>query len=80
MVMMSIGQVNAANFPNVCDYRNLALAESLKVFGYINKFKFVVHTAQKYLADNNNPPAEFDRSPGTAFKVTVFVNNRWKTE
>jgi ATP-dependent DNA helicase RecG len=72
------GQVNIHNFPNLSDYRNPEIAESLKTLGYINKFNFGINTAIKYLKENNNPDPEFDLSLVTAMKVTVRINKSWK--
>ncbi len=72
------GQVNIRNFPYVSDYRNMEIAESLKVLGYVNKFNFGIETAKKYLKENNNPEPYFDLTLGTAFKVTIYINKVWK--
>jgi len=73
-----VGTANIANFPNRSDYRNLQIAESVKTLGYINKFNFGIITAKKYLLENNNPEPIFDLSLGTAFKVTIPINTKWK--
>jgi ATP-dependent DNA helicase RecG len=72
------GQVNAGNFPNISDYRNLEIAEALKILGYINKFNFGITTAKKFLKGNNNPEPIFDLSLGTALKVTIPISQKWK--
>ncbi|MEI6141447.1 MAG: RNA-binding domain-containing protein [Mariniphaga sp.] len=72
------GQVNQYNFPNLSDYRNMEIAESLKTLGYINKFNFGINTAIKYLRDNNNPDPIFDLTLVTAMKVTIPISNNWK--
>jgi len=72
------GQVNVHNFPNISDYRNLEIAESLKTLGYINKFNFGINTAIKFLRDNNNPDPVFDLSLVTAMKVIIRISKRWK--
>ena len=72
------GQVNKYNFPNLSDYRNMEIAESLKTLGFINKFNFGIRTAIKYLRDNNNPDPVFDLSLVTAMKVTILISNNWK--
>jgi ATP-dependent DNA helicase RecG len=72
------GQVNQNNFPNVSDYRNIEIAESLKTLGFINKFNFGISTAIKYLRDNNNPDPVFDLSLLTAMKVTIPISNNWR--
>lgn len=72
------GTVNLSNFPNRSDYRNLELAEALKILGYVNKFNFGINTAKKYLLENNNPEPIFDLSLGTAMKVTIPISTKWK--
>lgn len=55
------GQVNQQNFgrPGITDYRNPLLAEAMKVLGYVQRFGMGIPLARKQLADNGNPPAEF---------------------
>lgn len=72
------GTVNPDNFPNRSDYRNPEIAEALKTLGYINKFNFGIQTATKYLLDNHNPEPQFDLSLGTAFRVKIPINRKWK--
>jgi len=66
------GVVNATNFgqPGVTDYRNPHLAEALKVLGYVQRFGVGIATARKVLAENGNPPPEFNVS-ATHVLVTV---------
>lgn len=56
------GVVTKRNFaqPGYTDYRNPNLAEALKVLGFVQRFGVGIQTAQKALAANGNPPAEFD--------------------
>ena len=56
------GSVTAENFgmPNVTDYRNPTLAEGLKALGFVEKFGFGLQSAKASLAQNGNPPMEFD--------------------
>jgi ATP-dependent DNA helicase RecG len=55
------GQVDRANFgrPGVTDYRNPRLAEAMRNLGYVQRFGVGIPMAQRALADNGNPPAEF---------------------
>lgn len=55
------GIVTRQNFgrPGFTDYRNPNLAEAMKVLGFVQRFGVGIQTAQKALADNGNPPAEF---------------------
>ncbi len=69
------GIVTRQNFgkPGYTDYRNPNLAEAMKVLGFVQRFGVGIQTAQKALADNGNPPAEFD--PQDNF-VLVTVRRR----
>ena len=59
-----------AGQPGVTDYRNPHLAEALKVLGYVQRFGVGIATARKVLAENGNPPPEFNVS-ATHVLVTV---------
>jgi ATP-dependent DNA helicase RecG len=72
------GQVTRSNFPNLSDYRNIEIAESLKTLGYVNKFNFGINTAIKHLRENNNPDPVFDLRLVTALKVTIPISKNWK--
>jgi len=56
------GLVNRDNFgePGMTDYRNPHLAEAMKVLGYVQRFGVGIATARKLLAENGNPPPEFE--------------------
>jgi ATP-dependent DNA helicase RecG len=60
------GRVTAENFGDVAatDYRNPALAASLKLLGFVQRFGMGIPLARKACQDNGNPPPEFifDRS------------------
>lgn len=66
------GQVTLENFgtPGITDYRNPTLAEALRNLGYVEKFGVGLSIANRALAENGNPPAEFRREP-TYIHVTV---------
>jgi len=70
------GVVNSTNFgqPGITDYRNPHLAEALKVLGYVQRFGVGIATARKALAENGNPPPQFDIS-ATHVLVTVTVRS-----
>lgn len=59
------GTVNAANFgqPGASDYRNLSIAGILKNLGFVQRFGFGIAEARRALADNGNPPPEFEVQP-----------------
>ncbi len=61
------GIVTAENFgrPGIADYRNPHIAEAMKVLGYVQRFGVGIATAQRLLAENRNPPAEFIVEPNT---------------
>lgn len=61
------GIVTAENFgrPGIADYRNPHIAEAMKVLGYVQRFGVGIATAQRLLAENKNPPAEFIVEPNT---------------
>jgi ATP-dependent DNA helicase RecG len=56
------GNVTSENFgqAGITDYRNPNIAEVLKVFGFIQAFGRGIATARRAMADNGNPPPEFD--------------------
>jgi ATP-dependent DNA helicase RecG len=56
------GSVNAQNFgtPGVTDYRNPNLAEAMKTLGLVQRFGVGIATAQKAMAQNGNPPIQWD--------------------
>lgn len=66
------GIVTRQNFgkPGYTDYRNPNLAEAMKVLGFVQRFGVGIQTAQRALANNGNPPAEFDPQDTLVF-VTI---------
>jgi ATP-dependent DNA helicase RecG len=71
------GEATPQNFPNASDYRNVVLAEAMKVLGYVNKFNYGVKRAKAELIQNGNGEPDFDLSLTTKFKVTVPINQEW---
>ncbi len=61
------GTVTAENFgrPGFNDYRNPNLATVLKTLGFVQRFGFGIADARKALAENGNPPLEFQVEPTT---------------
>lgn len=53
------GEVTPATIMTRNSYRNPVMAEALKTMGYVNRFGFGIQQAQKLLAENGNPQAEF---------------------
>jgi ATP-dependent DNA helicase RecG len=54
------GEATPANFPTRNSYRNPIIAEAMKSLGFVNRFGYGVQRAQALLAQNGNPPAEFE--------------------
>jgi ATP-dependent DNA helicase RecG len=71
------GDVNANNFPNASDYRNVVIAESMKRLGYVNRFNYGIRRAMDELTKTGNGEPNFDISLGTKFKVTIGINREW---
>ena len=64
------GRANEENFPNVNDYRNIVVAEAMKVLGFVNRHSRGVLRVQKDLKANENGEATYDFSYQTAVMVT----------
>ncbi len=71
------GDVNEQNFPNASDYRNIVLAEAMKILGYVNRFNYGINRAKEELIKNGNGEPIFDISLITIFKVTIPINIKW---
>ena len=81
------GNARPENFPNVSDYRNLVISESMRVMGYVNRFNRGIEEAQLALKNNKNEPAEFDLNTFGIFgvkikekpieKITASFSNPW---
>jgi ATP-dependent DNA helicase RecG len=71
------GDVNAGNFPNASDYRNLVIAEAMKNLGFVNRFNFGIKRAKEELIQNGNGEPTFDISLVTKFKVSIPINTKW---
>lgn len=54
------GEATPENFPTRNSYRNPVIAEAMKSLGFVNKFGYGVQRAQALLAQNGNPPAQFE--------------------
>ncbi len=70
------GTVTAENFgrPGKNDYRNPTIATVMKNLGFAQRFGFGIADARKALAENGNPPPEFDVEPTTVL-VTIRKNS-----
>ena len=71
------GAVNANNFPDASDYRNVVLAEAMKELGYVNRFNYGIKRAIAELEKNGNGAPVFDLSLISKFKVTIHINSNW---
>jgi ATP-dependent DNA helicase RecG len=71
------GEATPQNFPHASDYRNVVLAEALKVLGYVNRFNYGVKRAKEELIQNENGEPIFDLTLTTKFKVSIPINKRW---
>ena len=71
------GDVNAGNFPDASDYRNIVLAEAMKILGYVNRFNCGIRRAKEEFKKNGNPEPEFDITLVTKFKVSIPINTKW---
>lgn len=63
------GRATIENFPNVNDYRNLVVAEAMKVLGFVNRQSRGVIRVQEDLMRNENGAPQYDFSYGTAVLV-----------
>ena len=70
------GRANEANFPQVNDYRNIVVAEAMKVLGFVNRHSRGVLRVQKELKANENGEAEYDFSYQTAVMVKEMKSPR----
>jgi len=54
------GEATPENFPTRNSYRNPVIAEAMKSLGFVNRFGYGVQRSQALLAQNGNPPADFE--------------------
>ncbi|AQG79604.1 ATP-binding protein [Spirosoma montaniterrae] len=66
------GAARPENFPKVNDYRNPALAEVMKVTGYVNRFNRGISRIQTALETNKSPAPVFEKDQPTYFGVTLY--------
>ncbi len=71
------GEATPQNFPNASDYRNVVLAEAMKVLGYVNRFNYGVKRAKDELLKNGNTEPDFDLTLTTKFKVSIPIHPNW---
>lgn len=68
------GEARPENFPFVNAYRNLLVAEAMRIGKYVNKFNRGIARVQEMLKENGNAAADFDANTITAFRVTVLAS------
>ncbi len=57
----AFGEVGRGNFGRgATSYRNPTIAEAMKNMGFMQRFGIGIETARRALAENGNPPPEFD--------------------
>lgn len=71
------GDANTQNFPNASDYRNVVLAEAMKILGYVNRFNYGIKRAIEELIKNGNGEPNFDLTLVTKFKVSIYIHKKW---
>lgn len=71
------GEVTPQDFPNASGYRNVVLAEAMKILGHVNRFNYGIKRAKEELMQNGNGEPNFDLSLVTKFKVTIPINQQW---
>ena len=69
LISLDSGKANEQNFPKVNDYRNIVVAEGMKVLGFVNRHSRGVQRVQRELKANENGEAEYDFSYQTAVMV-----------
>jgi ATP-dependent DNA helicase RecG len=69
------GNCTVENFgePGITDYRNPYLAEGMKVLGYVQQFGRGISTTRHSMAENGNPPPEFQVQPN---HVLIILRSR----
>ena len=70
------GRATIDNFPYVNDYRNLVIAEAMKVLGYVNRQSRGVIRVQDELESNENGAPQYDFSYGTAVLVIEHKSSK----
>jgi len=68
------------NFPDVNDYRNPVVAETMKVLGYVNRFSRGVSRVNEELLENGNGKALFNFDLMTAFEVKVHLSKDYRMQ
>lgn len=72
------GSARPENFPNSNDYRNPAIAEVMKVLGYVNRFNRGIARVKESLHKNSSPEAAYVVDQPTYFSVTIPKNTDYE--
>lgn len=72
------GSARPENFPNSNDYRNPAIAEVMKVLGYVNRFNRGIARVKESLRKNNSPEAIYVIDQSTYFSVSIPKNTDYE--
>lgn len=72
------GSARTENFPNSNDYRNPAIAEVMKVLGYVNRFNRGIARVKEALQKNNSPEPVYIINQSTYFSVTIPKNTDYE--
>ncbi len=72
------GQVTVDNIgtPGVVDYRNPSLAEALRTLGFVQRFDFVIPTAQKLLREAGHHEATFKATQSNVLVTLPALQDR----
>ena len=70
------GKARPDNFPEVNDYRNPIIAQSLKIMGYVNMFNRGISRVKSMMVENGGKEPLFNVDKITAFEVISFSSDK----
>lgn len=68
------GKARPENFPNVNDYRNPAVADAMRILGYVNMLNHGIPEVQRELLANGNGNAAFSIDRITTFETRISLS------
>lgn len=71
------GKARPENFPNVNDYRNPAVADAMRILGYVNMLNHGIPEVQRELLANGNGNAAFSIDRITTFETRISLSQTW---
>ena len=74
------GSARPENFPNSNDYRNPAIAEVMKVLGYVNRFNRGIARVKEAMRKNANPEPDYVFDQSAYFSVTLPKNTDYEND